>query len=109
MASQQLEHRALDHLSQTPDIVRALLTGISEEQASWKSSPARFSIAEVLEHMSHIEAHYFRDRFDRILSEDDPQFEPYDTNAFAASGTYSNREPEESMAHWEEQREDNLE
>ena len=38
-----------------------------------------------------------------------PEFEPYDQNAFYAAGTYSGREPEESLAHWEEQREDNLE
>jgi hypothetical protein len=109
MAVQQLEHPALDHLAATPDIIRALLAGVSEEQAYWKAAPKRFSIAELLEHLSHIEAHYFRERFDRILASDSPEFEPYDTNAFFAEGLYSGRDPEESMAHWEEQREDNLE
>jgi hypothetical protein len=109
MAVKTLEHPALEHLAATPDIVRALLTGVSPEQACWKPTPDRFSIAELLEHLSHIEAHCFRNRFDETLASDNPEFEPYDQNAFYAQGTYSNRDAEDSLAHWEEQREDNLE
>src|ERR1700733_14742957 len=92
MAVKQLEHPALDHLAATPDIFRALLTGVSDEQAYWKPTPDRFSIAELLEHLSHVEAHCFRIRFDEALAADDPEVEPYDQNAFYAQGTYSNRE-----------------
>jgi DinB superfamily len=109
MAVKLLEHPALDHLAATPDIFRALLNGVSDKQAYWKPTPERFSIAELLEHLSHVEAHCFRVRFDEALAADDPEFEPYDQNAFYAKGTYSNRDAEESLAHWEEQREDNLE
>jgi uncharacterized damage-inducible protein DinB len=109
MPVKRLEHPALDHMASTPDVFRALLTGLSDEQAYWKPTPGRFSIAELLEHLSHVEAHCFRIRFDEILATDNPEIEPYDQNAFYAQGTYSNREAEESLAHWEEQREDNLE
>src|SRR3974390_975416 len=109
MAVHKLEHPALEHMAATPDIIRALLRGVSEEQAYWKPGPDRFSIAELLEHMSHIEGHYFRQRFDEILGAASAEFEPYDTNALFAEGLYSGREAEESMAHWEEQRENNLE
>jgi hypothetical protein len=71
--------------------------------------PDRFSIAELLEHLSHIEAHCFRIRFDETLAADNPEFEPYDQNAYYAQGAYSNRDAEDSLAHWEEQRDDNLE
>src|SRR4051812_37558402 len=98
MPAPQLEHPAIDHLVATPDIVRALLTGISDEQAYWKPAPQRYSIAELLEHLSHVEAHCFRVRFDEILASDDPEIEPYDQNAFYARGTYSNRDAEESLA-----------
>lgn len=104
-----LEHPALDHMASTPDIFRALLTGVGDEQAYWKPAPERFSIAELLEHLSHIEAHCFRSRVDAMLAADNPEFEPYDQNAYYAEGAYSNRDAEESLAHWEEQREDNLE
>jgi len=109
MAQKSLEHPALDHLAATPDIMRALLTGISDDQAYWKPTPDRYSIAELLEHLSHVEAYCFRVRLDQALAEDNPEVEPYDQNAWYAQGTYSNRDAEESMAHWEEQRETNLE
>jgi hypothetical protein len=109
MAVKRLEHGALDHLASTPDIFRALMTGISPEQAYWKPTPERFSIAELLEHLSHVEAHCFRIRFDEILAADNPEVESYDQNAYYTQGTYSDRDAEESLAHWEEQRGDNLE
>jgi hypothetical protein len=109
MAVRTLEHPALDHMAAMPDVVRALLAGLSDEQAYWKPTPDRYSIAELLEHLSHVEAHCFRIRFDEILAADNPEIEPYDQNAFYAEGAYSNRDAEESLAHWEEQREDNLE
>jgi hypothetical protein len=109
MAQKSLEHPAIDHLAATPDIMRALLTGISDKQAYWKPKPDRYSIAELLEHLSHVEAYCFRIRFDETLAQDNPEVEPYDQNAWYAQGTYSNRDAEESLAHWEEQRETNLE
>ncbi|HWF07706.1 MAG TPA: DinB family protein [Bryobacteraceae bacterium] len=109
MPAPRLEHPAIDHLAATPDIVRALLTGVDDKQAYWKPTPERFSIAELFEHLSHVEAHCFRIRFDEILAKDGPEIEPYDQNVWYASGTYSNRDAEESLAHWEEQREDNVE
>jgi hypothetical protein len=109
MAAKKLDHPAIDQMAATPDIFRALLGGISEEQTSWKPAAERWSIAEMLEHLSHVEAHCFRIRFDEILAADNPEIEPYDQDAFYAQGAYSNRDAEESLAHWEEQREDNLE
>jgi hypothetical protein len=109
MAAKKFEHPALDHLAATPDIFHALLTGVSDEQAYWKPQPDRFSIAELLEHLSHIEAHYFRANIDQILSTENAEIEPYDQNAYYAQGAYSERDAEESLAHWEEQREDNVE
>lgn len=99
---------AIDQIAATPDILRSLMAALSDEDARWKPSPERMSVAEVLEHMSHVEAHGYRVRVDRILSEDDPEVENYDQEAFIGSGQYSGRDPEESFAHLEEQREDNV-
>jgi DinB superfamily len=109
VAAKLLELPALDQMAATPDIFRSLLMGVSDRQAYWKPEPDRFSIAELLEHLSHIEAHCFRIRVDEMLASENPEFEPYDQNAYYAQGTYSNRDAEESFAHWEEQRDDNLE
>jgi hypothetical protein len=109
MATITLNHKAIDHLSATPEIFRALLMGISDVQANWKPAPDRFSIAEILEHLSHVEGHCFRLRVDQILAADDPEVDPYDQDAIYAQGTYSGRDAEESFAHWEDQRETNVE
>ena len=59
--------------------------------------------------MSHAGGPYFRHHADQILASDNPEILPYDQNAFYKLGTYSNRDAEESLAHWEEQRDDNVE
>ena len=96
-------------LEATPDLLRALLEGISEKQAEWKPAPDRWSIAEVLEHLSHVEAHGFRSRVEQMIAEDNPHLAVYDQLAYAAQGQYTGRDAEESFAHFEEQREDNIE
>ena len=106
--ARKLEDLAIDHLATTPEVLRLLMGGLSDEDAEWKPAPDRWSVAEILEHLSHVEGHYFRGALDRMLTGKDAEIEPYDQEAYAAAGTYTNREAEESFAHWEEQREDNL-
>ncbi|MDQ1470588.1 MAG: hypothetical protein QOJ99_2068 [Bryobacterales bacterium] len=81
------------------------MAGVTDEIAVRKPAPDRWSIAEVLEHLSHVEGHMFRIRLDQILSFDNPVLDPYDEKEFEAAGAYSGNDPEESFAHWEEQRE----
>jgi hypothetical protein len=45
----------LDLLKATPEIIRGLIAGLSDEDARWKPAPDRFSVAEVLAHLSHSE------------------------------------------------------
>lgn len=98
----------LQQLTETPDMLRALLRGVSDEQAVTRPSSSEWSVAEVLAHLSHVESHGFRLLIDQMVSEDFPSLPPYDQEALALSGQYSNHDPEDSLAHWEEQREDNL-
>jgi len=97
----------LDLLEATPDILRGLMTEISEEDARWKPAPDRFSIAEVLAHLSHSEGHCYRTRVDRFLNEELPAFEADDAQMYLE--LYRNADPEEDFAHFEEQRENNVE
>jgi hypothetical protein len=99
---------AIDQLQATPEILRALMGGLFEEDANWKPAPGRFSVAEVLEHLSHVEGHCFRLRLDQTLAEDGVPWEPYDPEVYEAAGQYSGREAEDSFDHFEEQREDNV-
>jgi hypothetical protein len=109
MPSKEFEHIAIEHMAAMPELLRLAMTGLSEEQTVRKPASDRWSVAEILEHLSHVEAHYFRAALDTLLCGDDAIMEPYDQRIYDAQGTYSNRDPEESFAHFEEQRETNLE
>ena len=97
----------LDLLEATPAILRGLMSGISDEDARWKPAPDRFSIAEVLSHLSHSEGQCYRQRVDRFLSKERPEFEPDDAQMYL--DLYRDADPEEEFADFEDQREDNLE
>ena len=96
-------------LEMTPEIFRLLLDGLTEEEANWKPAPGRWSIAEVLEHLSHVEGHGFRSRVDDMLAQSVPELKEYNQEVFDAAGQYSGRDVEDSFDHWEDQRETNVE
>ena len=97
----------LDLLEATPAILRGLMSEISDEDARWKPAPDRFSIAEVLAHLSHSEGHCYRARVDRFLAEEMPELEPDDAQMYLE--LYKNGDPEEDFKHFEDQREANIE
>jgi hypothetical protein len=97
----------LDLLEATPDILRGLMCELSEEDTQWKPVPDRFSVAEVLAHLSHGEGHCYRMRVDRFMAEDRPELEPDDAQMHLDA--YRNRDAEDEFAHFEEQRESNIE
>jgi hypothetical protein len=99
----------LEQLDATPEILRLLMGGLSAEDTKWKPAPNRFSIAEALEHLSHVEGHCFRARVERMVKEDNPAIDPYDPDVHFAEGQYSGRDAEDSFDHFEEQREMNVE
>jgi hypothetical protein len=96
----------INQLEATPEILRGLMAAIDEEDARWKPAPDRFSIAEVLAHLSHSEGHCYRLRLDRFLNEDRPELEPDDAQMHL--DRYRNADPEDEFDHFEDQREDNV-
>jgi hypothetical protein len=97
----------LDLLEATPAILRGLMSDVSDDDARWKPAPDRFSIAEVLAHLSHSEGPCYRARVDRFLAEEMPEFEADDAQMHLE--LYKNGDPEEDFAHFEDQRESNIE
>lgn len=97
----------LDLLEATPGILRGLMCELSEQDTQWKPAPDRFSVAEVLAHLSHSEGHCYRMRVDRFMTDDRPEFEPDDAQMYL--DLYRHRDAEDEFAHFEEQREDNIE
>ncbi|MEZ5403310.1 MAG: DinB family protein [Bryobacteraceae bacterium] len=97
----------LELLEETPSILRGLMRELNREDAEWKPAPDRFSVAEVLAHLSHSEGHCYRMRVDRFLSEEMPEFEPDDAQMHLER--YAGADGEDSFDHFEEQRETNVE
>ena len=97
----------LDLLEATPGILRGLMSELTDDDARWKPAPDRFSVAEVLAHLSHSEGHCYRMRVDRFLAETRPTFEPDDAQMYL--DLYRDADPEDAFDHFEEQRETNVE
>src|SRR6202521_4666446 len=97
----------LDLLEATPEILRGLITELTEEDARWKPAPGRFSIAEVLAHLSHAEGHCYRARVDLFLSETRPVLEADDAQMHLH--LYADADAEDSFDHFEDQRDTNVE
>ncbi|MCI0607301.1 DinB family protein [bacterium] len=97
----------LDLLEETPAILRGLMRELNHDDAEWKPAPDRFSVAEVLAHLSHSEGHCYRMRVDRFLSEELPEFEPDDAQMYL--DLYKGADAEDAFDHFEEQRETNIE
>ena len=72
-----------------------------------RPAPDRFSVAEVLAHLSHSEGQCYRLRLDRFMNEERPELEPDDAQFHL--DLYRNADPEDSFDHFEEQRESNIE
>jgi hypothetical protein len=73
---------AAGQIRHTPQICELLLMGVSADDLKWKPQPSRFSISEVLAHVTHADEYCFGPRLRRMLSEEDPQFEDYQDSAF---------------------------
>ena len=97
----------LDLLEATPEILRGLMAELSDEDVRWKPAPDRFSVGEVLAHLSHSESHCYRARLDRFMAEEQPEFEPGDAQFHVER--YRNADPEDEFDHFEEQRQSNVE
>ena len=97
----------LDLLEATPTILRGLMAELDEDDVRWKPAPDRFSVGEVLAHLSHSEGHCYRTRLDLFMSQDNPEFEPDDAQFHLER--YAKADPEDEFDHFEEQRETNIE
>ncbi len=97
----------LDLLQATPGIVRGLMAELTDADARWKPAPDRFSVAEVLAHLSHSEGHCYRMRLDRFLAESRPTFEPDDAQMYL--DLYRGADPQDAIRRFQEQRQANVE
>jgi hypothetical protein len=96
----------LDLLEATPRILRDLTCELSEEDARWKPAPDRFSVAEVLAHLSQSEGECYGMRVTRFLREELPGIEADDAQFHL--DRYRDRDPAREFADFERQRGSNV-
>ena len=97
----------LDMLDATPQVLRALTAGLSDEDVRWKPAPDRLSIGEVLIHLSHSDWHCYRARVDQFMSEERPELEPDDASYHLE--LYRTTDPDGALERFAEQRHSNIE
>lgn len=98
----------VETLAATPKILKAMLAVATPEQMSWKPSAERWSIAEVLAHMEHVEVNNLRLRARKMAEEDNPTFTNYDQMEEYAKGTYSGKVGHEQLEKFCREREESL-
>jgi hypothetical protein len=105
MAAHQLP--CLDLLEGTPQMLAWLISDVSPGDTRWKASSERFSMAEVLAHLSHAESNCYRRRLDRFLAEERPELEPDD--AQMSLELYRSADAADSLEQFKKQRQANVE
>ena len=79
----------IDFLEQTPECVRGLIAGRSEEALSFKPAPDEFLLRENVLHLRDIDLEGYERRIIRILSERDPIFPDVDGARLACERNYN--------------------
>ena len=90
---------AVSLLAKTPQILETLLGDLLEELLHWKPNPGRWSISEVLAHLSALEQVY-GERVRRMVSEDSPSLARYDLEGAKARNEYVRGSGPENLARF---------
>jgi hypothetical protein len=77
---------SLDYVVQRAE---EIARGLNDEQATWKPSPARFSVRETLWHLRDIDVEGFLPRLERVLNEDRPFLPDVDGARLARERDYN--------------------
>jgi hypothetical protein len=83
-------------LEQTPIIIEKILIAAARDSLHWKPAPERWSISEVLAHITEVEG-VFLSRAKAMVEQENPRIEAYDQNAAYAAGRYSGGDATEHL------------
>lgn len=95
---------ALEEFPRHTEMLRALVAGLSTEDARWKPSPTGWSVLEVVSHLLDEERLDFRMRIDTLLHRPGEPFPPIDPEGWAVARAYNTREFEPTLAEFLEER-----
>jgi hypothetical protein len=81
-----------DELARAPEIVRALVSGITQAESRLKPSPDSWSVLEVVCHLCDEEREDFRRRLDVILHKPQGEWPPIDPVGWVTARRYNERD-----------------
>jgi DinB family protein len=90
---------AISLLGKTPQLLETLLGDLPAELLQWKPRPDRWSISEVLVHLSALEQVY-AERVRRVMAEDSPALAKYDLDGAKGRQEYSRGSGAEHLANF---------
>lgn len=94
---------ALALLEKTPFLLETLLRDLPEDLLHWKPGPERWSVAEVLGHLTDIEMLY-ADRTRQMVTEDTPTFAKFDPSSTVVAGDYTRGTAAHNLAQFSRMR-----
>jgi len=78
-----------EELTNSTEMIRALLQGVGQAEAQFKPSPGRWSILEVVCHLYHEEREDFREHLDFILHRQQEEWHPISPFAWVKLRKYN--------------------
>lgn len=97
--------RLLSHMMENAVRVRALVRGVSDQQARWRPDPDSWSMLEVVNHLLDEEREDFRVRLDYTLHRPGEPWPPIDPTGWVTERGYNQRDPDASLARFLSERE----
>ena len=96
-------------LQQSTEMIRALLTGITQEEARVKPNAEAWSILEVVCHLHDVEREDFREHLDCILHRQDEKWHEIDPQSWITSRKYNEQNFAEMQEKFFAERKNSLE
>lgn len=88
---------ATSQMAENAARIRALVQGVSDQQARWKPDPASWSVLEVVNHLLDEERQDFRVRLDYTLHRPGEPWPPIDPQGWVIERDYNQKDLEASL------------
>lgn len=98
----------LERFRRGPELLASALTGAAGSEVDFKPAPDKWSVREIVAHLSDSEI-VGAERFRRVIAEENPQLVGYDQNKWAANLDYARRKPSASLETFRRIRAENWE
>lgn len=105
---QRDKDRLLSNLISLPNELDDLLEGLDEETLRWRPIPNKWSIKEIMCHLRDMEQLAYLGRYQRILTEDNPQLANVDQDRLAFESDYINQDAQSALTDFKELRRETL-